>query len=257
MRLSRISCDAPPRTISDLRASAALVVLGLWVSSLLPGHVPYVIPWPQVFAHLGYLNAFFGMPWLQMSYWSLAVEFQYYIFIGLCFPLLAYKGRIGPALILAIVALSALIPNNEALLPAYLPVFALGLLAFRHRCLKPRAYDTIAAVLVALVLVVWVNGWLQAWVGLATFLAILFVHVNNRVLNFFGAISYSLYLMHVFVGNLVFGLALRWAPRILVPKWSIQFIAVALAIGSAYLLYRLVELPSRTLAGRISYKASQ
>jgi peptidoglycan/LPS O-acetylase OafA/YrhL len=247
--LKRIARLDPPYL-----ASIVVVIVGYWLSSLLPGHTPYRVPWSQVFAHLGYLNAFIGMPWLQMSYWSLAIEFQYYIFVGLCFPLLAVPGRIGPAAVLAIAGLGSLAGKSEALLPHYLPLFAIGILAFRHRCLKARAYETFAALFIAFALAIWVDGWLQAGVALATALAILFLHVNNRVLNFFGTISYSVYLIHVFVGSVVFGLALRWAPRMPWINWTVQFAALGLAIGAAYLLYRLVELPSRHLAAQVSYK---
>jgi peptidoglycan/LPS O-acetylase OafA/YrhL len=37
------------------------------------------------------------------------------------------------------------------------------------------------------------------------------------------------------------------------PPGSLQFIALELAICAAYVLYRFVELPSRSLAARISY----
>jgi len=236
-------------------ASIAIVVLGYWLSSLLPGHVPFRVPWSQIFAHLGYLNAFIGMPWLQMSYWSLAIEFQYYIFAGLAFPLLAIAGRIGPALMLGLVALSSFAGKREALLPHYLPLFAMGILVFRHRCLNPRTYETFAALCVAVALAIWMDGWPQAGVGLGTALAILFLHIDNRLLNFFGSISYSLYLMHVFVGGVVFGLALRWAPRMPWINWTVQFVALGLAIGAACLLYRAVELPSRRLSAIVSYKS--
>ncbi len=163
-------------------------------------------------------------------------------------------------LILAFMGLSALVGKSEALLPHYLPLFAMGVLAFRHRSLKPAAYETFAALSVALALGVWTGGWFAALVGLATSLAILFVHVNNRVLNFFGSISYSLYLIHVFVGSVVFGLALRWVPKI-APKmpwinWTVQFAALGITICAAYLLYVSVELPSRRLAAKISYKSA-
>src|SRR4029077_11344297 len=110
----------------------------------------YRIPWAQAFAHLGYVNAFLGMPWLQMSYWSLAIEFQYYIFVGLCFPLLALRKRIAPALIIALfAALTTVARGNSALLPHYLPLFAVGILAFRHKSLRVRTQDTLAGLLVA------------------------------------------------------------------------------------------------------------
>lgn len=250
--LKRIARLDPP-----FLASIVIVLSSFWLSSLLPGHPPYRIPWAQVLAHLGYVNAFLGMPWLQMSYWSLAIEFQYYIFVGLCFPILALRKRIAPALIIALfAALTTVARGNQALLPHYLPLFVVGILTFRHKSLRVRIQDTLAGLLIALVLVVWVDGWMEGIVSMAACAAILVVSVDNAVLKFFGNISYSLYLIHVFVGNLIFGLAVRWAHRPEFLKWVLPFIAVAVAIGAAYFLYRLVELPSRRLAARISYKVA-
>ncbi len=249
--LKRVTRLDPPYIVSVF-----LVVAGLWVSSLLPGHTLFRVPWPEVFAHLGYVNAFLGMPWLQMSYWSLAIEFQYYIFVGLCYPLLASRSRIAPALIVVVFgALTGLLGHNPALLPHYLPLFAIGILAFRHICLKTALRDTLCAGLAAAAIAAWTNGIPDALVGMAAFSAILFVDANVGVLNFFGDISYSLYLMHVFVGNLVFGLAIRYSHNPSSLKWVLPFFALAASIGVACALHRVVETPSRRLASRIRYSS--
>ena len=52
--------------------------------------------WLQVALHLGYLTRFFGFDWLNDLYWTLAVEFQFYLLIGLVFPLL---GCVAPEVI--------------------------------------------------------------------------------------------------------------------------------------------------------------
>ncbi len=235
-------------------ASVFLVVAGLWVSSLLPGHHPYQVPWHEVLAHLGYVNAFLGMPWLQMSYWSLAIEFQYYIFVGLCYPLLASRSRIAPVLILVVFGAVALLSgHNIALLPHYLPLFAIGIFAFRHICLKTPLRETLCAVLLATALTAGADGIPDAVVAMASCGAILFMDVNVGILNFFGDISYSLYLMHVFVGNLVFGLALRYSHNSSSLKWVLPFFALAVAIAVACALHWLVETPSRRWASRIRY----
>jgi peptidoglycan/LPS O-acetylase OafA/YrhL len=236
-------------------ASVLVVILGYWLSGALPGRQAYQVSWPQVFAHFAYVNAFLGMPWLQMSYWSLAIEFQYYIFVGLLFPLLALRQRATPVLILALFgALTFVAGKSSALLPHYLPLFAIGILTFRHICLKVPALDTFIALLAAVALTAWADGTPEAIVAAASSAVILFAKINTPVLNFFGEISYSLYLIHVFVGNVVFGLAVRWASR-LTPnvKWILPFFAAAMAIAAAYLLYCVVESPSRRWAARISY----
>ena len=97
-----------------------------------PGHHPYRISWPQLLAHLGYINVFFGMPWFQMSYWSLAIEFQYYLFVGLAFALFSRKGPLWSAITAALFVAAALIlGQRKKLLPHHLPLFLLGITAFR------------------------------------------------------------------------------------------------------------------------------
>jgi len=250
--LKRIARLDPPYL-----ASIVFVLSGLWVSSLTPGHAPYRINWLQVFAHLGYINAFTGMAWLQMSYWSLAIEFQYYLLVGLIFPLLALKGRIVPVLLLGLTALGSLANRSEAFLPHYLPLFATGFLIFRHLTLAPRWAETLTALFAAFALTIWADGWPQALAGLGTALVILFLHWDHPVLNFFGNISYSVYLLHVFVGQIVFGLAMHAFAKMPWLSWCVQFLAVGLVIAAAYIFFRFVELPSRKLSSRITYKSNR
>ena len=248
--LKRITRLDPPYLVS-----IALVLSGYYFSSLRPGHPPYRVDWTQVAAHLGYVNAFVHLPWLQMSYWSLAVEFQYYIFVGLCFPFLALRKRWAPAVIVVLLgAASLLAGKNDQLLPHFLPLFALGILAFRSRCLKDPLFVTLGALVAAAVLAVYVDGWLQACVAAATCALILWVNIRGRIFTFLGNISYSLYLMHVFVGDIVYGLAIRWLHITPAVRYSMPLVALVGALVGAYLMNVFVEFPSRQLAARLSYK---
>ena len=236
-------------------ASIAMVLFTLWFSGTLPGRHPYHIAWGQVLAHLGYVNAFIGMSWLQMTYWSLAVEFQYYVFVGLLFPLIALRDRIATPLILALFgAITWAGGGNVAFLPHYLPLFAIGILAFRRVSLKAPVLDTAAGLAASTVMAWVVNGVPEAIAAAAAAAIILWLEIDLPVLSFLGEISYSVYLMHVFVGNVVFGTASRYAARLgPAAKWYVPFVALALTLGVSYLLNRIVEQPSRRLAARISY----
>jgi peptidoglycan/LPS O-acetylase OafA/YrhL len=246
--LKRIARLDPPYI-----GSVVVVVVGYWVSSLSPGHPRYRVPWAQVISHLGYLNAFLGFPWLQMSYWSLAIEFQYYIFIGLCLPLLMLKARRGSLLVIfAFAVLGVAGAPYPSLLPHWLPLFGLGIFAFRHKCLSAGYGETACGVLCMSSLAAWVDGPLEAATAIACFGAILGLNLSNRLLMFFGRISYSLYLVHVYVGNVVFGLAVK-AGHTEITRPYLPFVTLAAAITAACGLYTFVELPSRRFASRISY----
>jgi peptidoglycan/LPS O-acetylase OafA/YrhL len=235
--------------------SVFLVVSGFYLSSLTPGHAhAYQIPWPQVFAHLGYVNAFLGMPWLQMSYWSLAIEFQYYIFVGLTFALYARKGPIWLCTIAAFFGAASLIfGQNNAFLPHHLPLFLLGIIVFRAKCLNSSRGEVLLGFALASLLAWQVDGWRDLLAGLAACGAILFIHGSNRWLNFLGTISYSLYLIHVFVGDVVFGLLSHHVARFGILKWTAQFLALGATIVAAWVLYRIVELPSKSWSAKIRY----
>jgi len=56
------------------------------------GQLPYESV-PQILLHLGYLNVIFGYKFLNPIYWTLAIEFQYYLLLGLAFPLLFHSRK--------------------------------------------------------------------------------------------------------------------------------------------------------------------
>ncbi len=71
-----------------------------------------------------------------------------------------------------------------------------------------------------------------------------------------GAISYSLYLLHVPVGYRVMNMIRRLSDGELEPTLTIVA-ALAASIAGAALLHRLVEQPSLRFAARIGYRATR
>jgi peptidoglycan/LPS O-acetylase OafA/YrhL len=67
-----------------------------------------------------------------------------------------------------------------------------------------------------------------------------------------GTLSYSLYLLHGPVGERVVNLAARYA-RAPVAQLAVMVAAVAVSVGAAYALYRLVELPALRAAASLRY----
>lgn len=84
----------------------------------------------QVFLHFGYLIPFFHeYKWLNDVYWTLAIEFQYYIFIALTFPLIT-KPNLVIRIAFYVLFIVASFTTKSTFLPFWLPFFGLGIVLF-------------------------------------------------------------------------------------------------------------------------------
>ncbi len=217
---------------------------------------PFHLSLPQTLLHFGYLNAFFGYEWFNGVFWSLAIEFQYYILIGLLFPVLFHRNsrfRLAAIFGLAgVAALSIIFPFGGLIVP-YWPLFLLGIITLHKYLglLSPLAY-VIVAVLLSVTMIP-IVGALTAITASATALVIAYVRIESRILAFLGLISYSLYLLHSPIGESLLGTGMS---RLNNPYWTLVS-AVAIIIPVATIYYWLVEKPSQKLSARFSYKRQE
>lgn len=247
------------RRLVRLEPAYLLTVVGciaLWhVSAMMPGFkgTPPQISLEVIALHAGYLIAFFDQEWLNPVFWTLAIEFQFYIAISLVFPLLSSKNRLlRLSALIALVGLSH-IGIGRNLLPYWFGLFAAGILTWmtHARQLKPRGFIVLSVIL--FISNSYSLGVLIASVGLATSAVLLITNFPKmRPLAFLGTISYSLYLIHVPIGGRVINLMER-LPESDLRNYSAIFLAFMVSILAAYIIYRLVELPSQRLSQRIGY----
>jgi peptidoglycan/LPS O-acetylase OafA/YrhL len=203
--------------------------------------------------HLGYLNAFFHQGWLNPVYWTLAIEFQYYLGMGLIFGVLASRhAAIRYAGFALLGALAFLVPS-PTLVFHYLFVFMLGMTTFQYFAglLSLRGYlMTMAIFTIGCTLTL---GPMVAGVSLLTALVIAFVRRDFRALSLLGAISYSLYLIHVPVGGRILDLGLSHVHGG-VARVLVLAVTLVLTIGVATLFYRFIERPAQRWSSAIRYR---
>jgi peptidoglycan/LPS O-acetylase OafA/YrhL len=250
--LRRIVRLDPPYLVSVVM----VVALG-YISAHSPGYMgsEFVISWRRLLLHIGYLPGILGIPWYGVVYWTLALELQFYLLIGLLFPLLVNPRRWIGDLVVGGLAIASLLSSNHAIIFMWLGPFVLGIVAFRYKAhhipLGSAAWQA-AIALPGL----WQLGAAPTILACMAALLIAFSRIRSfAIVEFFGAISYSLYLVHVPIGGRVINLATRFELN----QWG-TLLAVCMAFGisvaAAYLLWRFVEVPALAWSHRFSLRSS-
>lgn len=240
-------------------ASIALVYLLWWASSLVPwfrGTPPHVQV-PQLLAHFGYLNAFIGYPWLNPVFWTLAIEFQFYLIVAVGFPVLVHRSPRVRTFGIAVMAVCAFaVAPTDTLVFRYGAFFALGALTFQRHVGLVQTRRYVLLVLPIALAAALAKTPLAGVVGLATALTIAFVRARRiGPFAWLGSVSYSLYLLHTTIGGRVINLGGRVATTP-AARVAVLLAAVAVSLAAAWVFYRLVEQPARRLAASITYGAT-
>jgi len=205
----------------------------------------------QLLAHVGYLNAFLGLGWINSVYWTLAIEFQYYLAIGLFFPLLRRRPFLALGLLVPICLCGAIWPN-ESFIFQWIPLFIMGILVFFWHIGTIRTAQLVCGLALAFALGIASLGPLRASAGLVAASAIVFIPLKKPLFSTLGTLSYSLYLLHGPIGSRVIHLGMRVRNT---PGFGVLTVAVALAVALACagVMYRLVEKPALEWSRRIRY----
>jgi peptidoglycan/LPS O-acetylase OafA/YrhL len=239
-----------------LASIALLLALG-YLSTLAPGYQgqPFHVNWTQVLLHLGYLNAFVDPVhgWLNVVFWTLAVEFQFYLLAGLLYPLAASPARLVRLGFFSLFCAPAFFFHTDTFIFTYAFVFALGFATFQYKAgvIGRREYLTLVCVFLAgAVLTVGPAKAVGAGVAVA---AINFAELRARALLLLGTVSYSVYLLHVPVGGRAINLGGRFAGTA-GGRLAVCLGALAVTLAASYVFYRLAERPSQLLSSKIKYR---
>jgi peptidoglycan/LPS O-acetylase OafA/YrhL len=219
-----------------------------------------------VLLHLGYLNIFFRQyEWLNPGFWTLAIEMQYYVVMGLLFPLVVTRNQairlatIGAMAAISVLATPKLFPTAEPytpFIPGLLSLFLLGILTFQYRVGLIRAAEYVPSMIVIAATSLVTLGFAAGLTGLGSVAVILVYPARSSVISgFFAKISYSLYLLHWPIGHYtlsVVGMKYLKAESD-AARVSVLLFSLAVCLASAYVLYVLVERPAQHWSKRFRY----
>lgn len=228
-------------------ASLALILVLAAISAAMPGYrgEPFTVDAGRLASHLVYASELWGYPSLNPVYWTLFIEVQFYALVALVFVPLSRSRAQRVGIVVALLAISV-VASDPRFVFAYLPFFALGMIAFLRRAHREPLMGTVWLAAAAGVLLALQRSPLESIVAViaAGLLACAPEDLPiGRPLRWLGAISYSLYLVHVPVGGRVVNLGERLA---LPPAGDAACLALALAasLAAAWAFHRLIEAPS-------------
>lgn len=236
--------------------SIALIVGLNYLASKAPGFegTPFVVDIPLLLQHLGYMVGFFNNTWLSPVYWTLEIEFHYYLIIGLLLGVWHLKKKW--LIVTSIVGLLSFSFLNQDSIPffQYTDIFVLGILTAFYK--KEQLHKTVFVILLTVVAVVVFQGHGVA-VGFLTFVTAILIafygnYGNSKILLFLGNISYSLYLLHVPIGGKFINLSKRLDLNE-ASKFGVILIALTFSVFVAWLFYRLIEKPSHQWAKKVKF----
>ena len=208
----------------------------------------------QIAAHFMYLIPFFDdLKWLNQVYWTLAVEFQYYVFMALIYLLLISK-RLVLRTLAYMFFLSGFFFKNDDFLPHWLPVFLIGVILFQRKFEIIDWIEFYSVSIVAFLALIFIYPYAIVLFIFFTYFTIL-IATNKRIpiLNYLGKSSYSIYLIHPIIGAAVINV-LSHHYVIWYQKVGVICIGMAVTLFFSYLMHRFIERPSINWSASFKYK---
>lgn len=252
--LKRFVRIEPPYLVAVL-----LGILFLYLRNFIPSsaNVDLTPSLRDIALHLGYLVPFFeDAKWINQVFWTLSIEFQYYIFLALLIPLALSEKKIFHWIFSALVISVPFINGSGAFFLHWAPYFGLGIFYVLFISKKYNIYEFVISFLLSSIVIFFEQGILDLMIGLGALSIIHIFQTHKSKIGFFlGDISYSLYLIHSIIGSsLINFLSHKFNSPM--GKFGVITLGVFVSIASAYVFWRFIEKPSQARSKKIKIKGN-
>lgn len=211
------------------------------------------ISWPgtsllAILGNLSFTAPLINTSWYNPVFWTLAIEFQFYVLIGLILPLILTK-KYYLTLFISLILL--LIGNHR---PDYMDWFGwffghssfffLGIILFLKKESILKGVPLIAITLITIAICYYQNSIPKFMFGMFAFCIILFeINISFKLATYIGGISYSLYIIHWPFGILIESIMKRIIPLHHYPlgKIIMLFFYTIASVIFAHFFNKLIE----------------
>ena len=145
---------------------------------------------------------------------------------------------------------------QSSMFPHWTPLFLSGIIYVVYKSEHIVRSEFLIVFVLSLIFIQYHLGTIDMFLALISIILIeKFADFKNRIGQFFGKISYSLYLIHSIVGSGFINLMSHYY-RAPLEKVFVISIGFLLSVLSAYIMYLIVEKPSIRLSKNIMYRKS-
>jgi exopolysaccharide production protein ExoZ len=233
-----------------------LTLLTFWLLTFIPSYKGKEIPFipGQFLSHLLYIIPFTKWEFYNHIFWTLCVEFQFYILVGTLY--FVNDSKFYRALFLLLFSLSCFLnfQNSYYLITNYAPIFAMGMAQLHYTKTKENLYLVI--ILISVLIIYWKFDALITSMLVISALTINYCNQSLKALSFLGKISYSLYLIHPLILICILGIGKKFFGT---SQNELLYLLIKLVIliPSTYIFYILIEKKSIELAKRFKYNTNE
>lgn len=202
--------------------------------------------------HFGYLIPFFeNAKWLNDVFWTLAVEFQYYLLISILIPIFIHKLIYIRLLGYALIYMLGFFIMDARFITFWGPLFLIGISYCLFYFEKIKLIEFILIQIPSIAFIYLYINVESLIFGYCTLLIIIiYPNFKTKITNYLGQISYSLYLIHCLSGVLFVNLASHFVDSIPM-KLLVIIGGILISIISAQVMYILIEKPSKMYSSKI------
>ena len=239
----------PPYLVS---IPVSILAANLIMRPLAPGSVVHVNA-RQLIYHFFFLNDLLHVPWINVAYWTLAIEWQWYVLAAVLLPLLVSRSKLARFVPVVLTMAAYFLCTSDRIVAHTLPIFLIGVFVFQHKIGLIERWRLLSLMALMLWSMRGPTGWTIACISVATGLVIAFAHFDNRMADFLGDVSYSVYLLHLPVGVTVIAWLSYLLPFSGFYLGVLDLVGMVASVGAAAVMYRWVEKPALEMSARIRW----
>jgi peptidoglycan/LPS O-acetylase OafA/YrhL len=208
----------------------------------------------RILYHIIFVIPFTAYNWYNPIFWTLGIEFQFYVLIGLLYALVTHKNKVVQYGTLVLFGDSGFMLGDVRYVFVYSLFFLQGIVLFL--IMTKRINRVIGWIFIVVCTGINLYHFLGVEIicSIIAVLSIAFLNINNKWSNLFGSVSYSLYLTHGLIGMNFIYLLMRYVENVGI-KYLLVALAIILSLLFAYVFWKYVEEPSAKLSKKVKIKS--